>query len=254
MEQTIILEILEAYKTKESVKSICKRFAISTNTLSKYVDEANIPKRAKKQQIKKDLSKFKDLDNPELQYWIGYICADGSIQYSTEKRVYKVSLYSKDDEVVEKFKDFFGEIVSIHYRKNSNMKEAYINSKELCEYFINELNITPSKAFTIMPNIEFSSNFILGYFDGDGCITNSTEKRIRYEAKFTSGNKNFLLKIQDKLNEVNIYSSFREKGNAFDLCIDRMEESEKLYKFLYKDVVVCLSRKLNNFVALFGNL
>ena len=134
------------------------------------------------------------------------------------------------------------------------MKEAYINSKELCEYFINELNITPSKAFTIMPNIEFSNNFILGYFDGDGCITNSTEKRIRYEAKFTSGNKDFLLKIQDKLNEVNIYSSLREKGNAFDLCIDRKEESEKLYKFLYKDVVICLSRKLNNFVALFGNL
>ena len=95
MEQTIILEILEAYKTKESVKSICRRFAISTNTLSKYVDEANIPKRAKKQQIKKDLSKFKDLDNPELQYWIGYICADGSIQYSLKHRVYKVSLFSK---------------------------------------------------------------------------------------------------------------------------------------------------------------
>ena len=53
MEQTIILEILEAYKTKESVKSICKRFAISTNTLSKYVDEANIPKRAKSNKLKK---------------------------------------------------------------------------------------------------------------------------------------------------------------------------------------------------------
>ena len=134
------------------------------------------------------------------------------------------------------------------------MKEAYINSKELCEYFINELNITPDKAFTIMPNIEFSNNFILGYFDGDGSITNSTEERTRYEAKFTSGNKNFLLKIQDRLKEDNIYTIFSEKGNAFDLCIDRKEEYKKLYKFLYKDVVVCLSRKLHNFVALFGNL
>ena len=32
------------------------------------------------------------------------------------------------------------------------------------------------------------------------------------------------------------------------------EESRKFYKFLYKDKVTCLSRKLNNFVALFGNL
>ena len=31
-------------------------------------------------------------------------------------------------------------------------------------------------------------------------------------------------------------------------------DSEKFYKWLYKDAVVCLSRKLNNFVVLYGNI
>lgn len=245
--------IVEAYKKGTKVSEICKEFHCSTNTLSKIIDKYNIPKRAKPQKVNKDLSKFYDLELPETQYWIGFICADGNINYSKDSRVYRVSLFSKDEEVVEKYRKYFGDIVSI-YKRPSGIYEATINSKELCTYFINKLNITPNKSLTLDPNIEFTANFLLGYFDGDGCIINSRENRIRYECKITSGSIVFINKVKAILDSNGIYSIIREKGNAFDISIERKSESKKFYRYIYKDMVTCLSRKLNNFTALYGNI
>ena len=249
------IEIAELYKQGISVKEICAKCKCSTNTISKVLDEFNIPKRSKRK-LNKDFSKFYDLNAKETQYWIGYICADGNIQYDVNNRVYKVALFSKEEEPINNFVKYFGEnTVSIHRRK-TGIIEAYINSKELCEYFINVLNILPNKSLTLDPNIKFTPNFILGYFDGDGCIRNSSEKQVRYECNITCGNKEFLEKIKEVLDSEDIYSIIYKHTdcNAYKIRIDRKEESRKFYKFLYKNKVTCLSRKLNNFVALFGNL
>jgi intein/homing endonuclease len=247
--------ICELYQNGVKNADICKQCHCSTNTISKVIDKYNIPRRAKPKKVKKDLSKFKDLDSFETQYWLGYICADGSVEFNTSSRVYKVSLYSKDYEVIEKFQKYFGDIICIHKSK-SQLYEAYISSKELCEYFINDLNITPNKTLSLNPNIEYTNNFILGYFDGDGCIVNSTNNRTRYESNFTSGSLIFLEKIKEQLDSIGIYSIIYKHPdcNTYKVRIDRKEDSEKLYKWMYKDNIPCLSRKLNNYVALFGNL
>ena len=249
------IKIANLYKQGVTVKEICTQCKCSTNTISKILDEFNIPKRAHRK-LNKDFSKFFDLDAKETQYWIGYICADGNIEYNPLKRIYKVSLFSKEEEPINNFVKYFGEnTVSIHIRK-TGLLEAYINSKELCEYFIYTLNITPNKSLTLDPHVEFTPNFILGYFDGDGCIVNSSKTRTRYEANITSGCKKFLEKIKDILDSKGIYSIIYKHTdcNAYKIRIDRKEESRKFYKFLYTDKVICLSRKLNNFVALYGKL
>lgn len=245
--------IVQAYRGGTIVSEMCKIFHCSTNTISKIVDKYNIPKRTKPQKITKDLSKFYDLSLPETQYWIGFICADGNINCSKDSRVYRVSLFSKDAEVVDKYKYYFGDIVSI-YQRPSGIYDASINSKELCNYFIDILNIIPNKSLVLDPNIEFTANFLLGYFDGDGCIVNSSNNRVRYECKITSGSRVFIDKVKSILDLRGIYSIIRDKGNAFDINIERKSESEKFYRYIYKDMVVCLSRKLNNFAALYGNI
>lgn len=241
--------LIKDYLNKISLKDLKLKYQTSSDTIYKIIDKNNI-----KRHNSKDLSKFKQLNNKQVQYWLGYICADGNIEYIPEKRIYKISLFSIDEEVMVNFKEFFGDIVKRYSRKNSNVMECAIHSKELCEYFINELNIVPNKGLVLNPNIDFNPNFLLGYFDGDGSIANSSEERTRYEAKFTSGSKVFINKIKEILDDQGIYSIIREKGNAFDLCIERKSDSEKLYKYLYQYKPTCLSRKFNNFVALFGNL
>lgn len=250
--------MVKLYVKGETLTNITKTCHCSTNTVSAIVDKYNIPKRSKKINKKphKDLSKFKDLTLPETQYWMGFICADGNINYIPEKRAYKVSLFSKDEEVITKFIKYFGEDTVCRNDRPTGIKEVYVCSKELCEYFINILNITPNKSLTLNPNIEYTNNFILGYFDGDGCIRNSSEKHIRYECNITCASKVFLDKIKAILDKNNIYSIIYQHTdcNAYKIRIDRKSESEKFYHFLYKDAVVCLSRKLRNFVALYGDI
>ena len=250
--------VVKLYTEGVILTEITKTCHCSTNTVSAILDKYNIPKRSQRINKKpnKDLSKFMDLTSPETQYWIGFICADGNINYNPEKRAYKVSLFSKDEEVIIKFIKYFGENTVCRSDRPTGIKEAYICSKELCEYFINILNITPNKSLTLNPNIEYTNNFILGYFDGDGSIRNSSEKQIRYECNITCASKIFLDKIKTILDKNDIYSIIYQHTdcNAYKIRIDRKSESEKFYHFLYKDAVVCLSRKLKNFVALYGNI
>ena len=253
--------LVKLYNSGEKVKVICKVCKCSTNTISKVLKKFNIPLRtANIRKTNKDFSKFKSINLPETQYWLGYICADGSVQYNPEYGAYTISLYSKDIEIVNKFQKYFGaNNVSIHKKKYNGitqMYQAYINSKELCQYFINIYNITPNKSLSLNPNIEYTSNFILGYFDGDGSIINSTENRIRYECNFTSGSKIFLQNIQKILEYNTIHTKLvkHQECNAYKLWIYRKEDSKKLYQYLYTNAVTCLSRKLKNFVELYGNI
>lgn len=248
-------KICELYKKGVKSSEICKECHCSTNTISKILEKHGIPKRQPKK-MKKDLSKFYDLDNPETQYWIGYICADGNIVYDLDKRHYRVSLYSKDKEVIDKFVKYFGESnLNTFTRKSDGLHQVYVDSKELAKYFVEELNIVPNKSLTLNPNIKYTPNFILGYFDGDGWITNSTSNRIRYECGIVSGSEIFIDKIKSILDSENIYNvKVIEDDHMYRLRIDRKLDSEKFYKWLYKDYVVCLSRKLNIFVALYGNI
>lgn len=257
LEPTDINKIIEMYNSGVILSKICKECRVSTNTVSKILVKNNIPFRSEGHiRTNKDFSKFYDLTNPETQYWIGYICADGNIVYNVDKGAYRVSLFSKDKEVIDKFIKFCGKDMACVHTNSNGVIGALINSKELSYYFINTLNIPPNKSLILNPNLEYTSNFILGYFDGDGCIRNSSEKQVRYECNITCGSKIFIDKIKEVLDIHNIYSIIYKhpECNAYKIRIDRKEESRKFYKYLYTNMVVCLSRKLNNFVALFGNI
>lgn len=188
-----------------------------------------------------------NVNEKESQYWLGYICADGNIQYSKKHRVYKVSLFSKDKEIIDKFMLFMGNRCRYHLRKQNNIHEAYINSKQLCEYLI-ELNIGPNKGLILNPNIELTSDFLRGHFDGDGSI-----RKGKRECKITCGSEVFVKRISKKLNELGIYYTIRVKGNAQDICIERAESCKTLLHFLYQNSNLHLKRKYLQYVALFGN-
>ena len=252
-EEKVIKMYLEGIKSS----NICKECKCSTNTITRVLKSRNIPLRTANRIPKsKDFSKFYDLSSSETQYWIGFICADGNIEYRTKDRTYVVSLFSKDQEIIDNYLKYLGDNVASLYTNPNGVIRAYISSKKLCEYFINELNIVPNKSNILNPKIDYTVPFILGYFDGDGCIVNSTEKRIRYECNITSGSLIFLEKIKEVLDNAGIHSVIKQHTDcaAYKINIDRKEESRKFYKFLYKNHVPCLSRKLNNFAALFGNI
>lgn len=246
------LEMCEKYKLGIPNKDILTEYKISSSTLSKILNKHKIERKVKS----KNFDKFYDLDNPETQYWLGFLCADGCINYSIREsgcNTYSIQLTSKDEEVVNKYKNYFGEYVNIY--KNTTCFNAVIGSKELCEYFINDLNITPRKSLSLNPKIEFTSDFIRGYFDGDGFVSSN---KFNYRASFTSASEIFIKKIQNILEENNIYTRLEVHkhipNDYFTLEIERKDALKSLYYFMYQNAKVCLTRKLKNFVSFFGNI
>ena len=203
---------------------------------------------------------IKNSENPfecmsaEAKYWLGYIFADGHIVYNTNARVYSVSLFSTDEPIMQKFKDFIGKKARM-YRRPTGIIQVIYNSKPVAEWFVNTIGISNRKALSLNPNIELDWNILHGYFDGDGSIRRglSRGKFLRYEMKFTTGSEIWKDRIVDFLSKEGVSTHVNRKGNAFDININNKVNLYYMFKHLYQDNTSKLEYKYDQFVALFGN-
>lgn len=122
------------------------------------------------------------------------------------------------------------------------------------------LSLTPRKSHRIkLPNVpqEYLSDFIRGYFDGDGCVSfgiyqrkTRKSKAKLLSARFISGNKIFLKNLLETLRKYgNLKGGFIVKKNSgFELSFS-INDSKKLYRFMYEGVPNSqfLERKYNKF-------
>ena len=96
-------QIIDLYKNK-SQKNIGKLFGMTQGGVRKVLKRNHIIKlknsRLNMSKLSLDVDFFKNVDSNEKAYWFGYIAADGSIN----KKNNKVTLVSKDKEIIEKFK------------------------------------------------------------------------------------------------------------------------------------------------------
>lgn len=208
----------------------------------------------------KDTSNYiKNKENPfecmssEAKYWIGYILADGHLIHRVGS-AYSVSLFSKDEDIMIKFKNFIGEKGRLYRRPTGIFQVAY-NSKPTTEWFMNTLNVPIRKALVLNPNIEIDWDVLHGYFDGDGSVrmTLSKGRWKRYEAKFTTGSEIWANRITQFLEKEGIKTHLSRKGNAYDVNISGKASLYYLYTKMYASNTSKLEYKYNQFVALFSN-
>lgn len=203
---------------------------------------------------------IKNRENPfecmssEAKYWLGYIFADGHIVYNTTNRAYSISLFSTNEEIMLKFKNFVGNKAKI-YKRPTGIIQVIYNSKPVTEWFVNTLGISNRKALTLNPNIELDWDVLHGYFDGDGSIRRdlSRGKFKRYEMKFTTGSEIWKDRIIEFLSNEDVTTHINRKGNAFDINISNKVNLYYMYTHLYSNNTSKLEYKYNQFVALFSN-
>ena len=133
-----------------------------------------------------DLTYFEKIDNMNKAYLLGFICADGYL--TTGRNEFGITVGEKDKKIIEFFKQQLKTnkpIVNIEDKNNHKAVELRINNNKLYQD-IQKYGITPKKSLTI--NIENViklaklnekqiSVFLLGYFDGDGCISLAHRKK-----------------------------------------------------------------------------
>ena len=86
-----------------SGKKISQIIGVSQSRISRIINQCGLKRDKSVLNLNKrsiDINYFEKIDNYDKAYWLGFICADGSINKTNNK----MTLVSKDLENIEKFK------------------------------------------------------------------------------------------------------------------------------------------------------
>lgn len=238
----IIQKILDLSQTK-SQKEIAILLDISQSTISGILRLHGIKHKKSRLNMSKlalDINYFESINTKEKAYWLGYVCADGCIHKNSSK----VSLISKDREIIEKFKmaikseHKLAELNKFDKRTETyNIAYTIQITNELFQKHLIDLGVTSEKTDKLeMPNIpeEYYSYFFAGLFDGDGSL--SIYSKIRMSQISTLEILMFLQKYL--LNNLNIQSLklqkvSKNKSNVWKMFL--YKDAIKFMNWIYKD-------------------
>lgn len=266
--------INEAIKLREqniSYKNIAKILNVNKITISYYLKAKGFGPNKKYQRLiqnqpnKKNIKEniFEKIDSEEKAYWLGFLYADGAIGSVADN--IELCLKESDLKHIEKFKLFLGSEHKIGKKiKKWNNKEyiSYrltVRNKKIKNDLIN-LGCTPQKTFTIkfpnndiVPN-KFKKDFIRGYNDGDGSVTNSTCSILRIEfvgpTEFIKESANFF-GYKSYIYSYRKYKGSGKKYESYEKLSRLILEGKNAYDFLnliYKDASIYLDRKYEKYL------
>jgi len=185
-------QLAQKYKISQTaIYGLLKRYGISLRNMSqaKRVYEFN--------------EKAFDKLNSESSYWLGFIYADGYIHKKRNNLVIRVR--KQDKLLLEKFNEFLKSSYPIKQINNNGYPAVQISikSKHLIERLYN-LGLHSPKSlnlkFPLFLDEEFYSDFIRGYFDGDGSISISKKHPSNISFTITSAEQ-FILEVQKILTK-----------------------------------------------------
>lgn len=221
---------------------------------------------------------FEVLDTPEKAYILGFIYADG---YNREDLLELVQNIERRD-IIDNIKKA---LQAEHPIKEYTPGRLTLNigSTKLCKDLINLgafRNKSLSCTFPDFIQEPLMSSFILGYFDGDGCVWDGKRKkmiikdssrasgyreRIVHNVKFTfTGNYLFINALQDYLVKLGIVNkktklNFSKAKNPDTNTCDKVcsmeysgrKQLRNLYDYMYKSSPIWCKEKKEKFIKIF---
>ena len=253
------VDIIPKYNQGISLSQLAKEYDTTIQTLSRKLKERGIEIINRQNLTKFNENIFDSIDTEEKAYWLGFIFADGCI--SSKNYRFELDLAIIDTEHLIKFNKFME-----HNKDNVKIGISKCNDKEFkrCRWSVNNKHLwqilndygcIPNKSNILtFPDIKIFKNksliipFIRGYFDGDGCLSNSKDKS---KASFL-GTDQFLTTLKEIL--------FKYSINSGKLVINPREEFTRtlnisqtnVFDFLhliYNNSSIYLDRKYNKFLT-----
>lgn len=209
--QDVEFAVIADYKNNIKNEVIYDKYNISQTSLYRILTRNNIDRNKDKKVYNIDETVFDVIDSGLKAYLIGFIAADGYI--SEECGYIKITINKKDEQILEIFRTGLKTNTPIRYitkHKDGKVYEyAYIVivNKRLVER-LNAIGLRQRKTWgNTIPDIneEYFHDFIRGYFDGDGCVTNAKPNSIDVSI---SGFESNIRKIIDRLEQINIFATF----------------------------------------------
>jgi hypothetical protein len=195
--------------------------------------------------VNKDFFKHWSCD---MAYVLGFFAADGNM-IKTKRGTHFMAIQVTDKEIVYAIREAMHSDHKVSVRKGSgSISDKYriqIGSREMFDDLV-RLGFMPNKSKRLhMPTMpsEFFSDFVRGYFDGDGNVWVGLKHKERSKPLlcislvFTSGTKMFLLELKEKLGELlSTGGSLVKKSgsNCYSLQYS-IHDTLKLCDFMYHD-------------------
>lgn len=238
-----ILELIDYFKNKYSktqIKNFCTNHHIKYKLLTSkqrgvIIGENNKSRSYKRTNINKDYFKQWSVN---MAYIFGLWCADGNISKSSGGYYFSIKLKNDDRYLLE---NILNEMKSSHkiYDDNDNSSKICFSCKEIY-YDIIKLGGVENKSLIMkFPKIpkKYISDFIRGYFDGDGSINTRNTGYLIGTYEFCSKLKEIL--NSNGISESSIKQKHPERGidnNCYCLNIFKQFEFSKFEKFVYHNV------------------
>lgn len=243
--------IVKLYKSGLTVNKISKQYNISKSSIIKYLKKNNIKTRKTAGRFKKqyniDDNLLKKINSNEKAQFIGLIYSDGSL--SKYNNTISIRLREDDAEYLDKFRTkLLKSNKPLYFIKNesmispSNNKKYSINHKTAILDITNKtiyedalkLGLCPNKtkANLHIPNIpkKYIPYFILGLFEGDGCVT-SSKNSYSFTIACQSNMANDLCEYFKKLN----IKAYNYKRNSINIVqVSNKKDIKKIFNLFYK--------------------
>lgn len=184
---------------------------------------------------------FNSIDTNNKAYIIGLIASDGSV-----KNKYTVRISLRDKHILEDINKllFPKDIYRVTQNKSDKMFVLNLCSKDI----VNDLDqhgIYRNKTYNLKYNFNipdnFYSSFVLGYFDGDGCIRKNLDK-----SEFSMlGTEEVMQGIKKDVNRLAGIKGkvYHVKNQLYKLSYAGSNKSKQFAKWLYSSDSICLNRK-----------
>lgn len=244
------IEIIKNYE-HQSITFLGKKYGVSSQAIYQLLKKRNVPiKSSTKSKRKYDIydDYFENIDTEDKAYFLGLMYADG--YNNTDKGEASITLQSGDTKILDVFREKLKTNKPLRIDRTYH-KLALENkkiSKDLARH-----GCVQAKTFKLkFPKLkkELVRHFIRGYFDGDGCITQSG----KYPMFNIVSTKSFVTSIQnifiEELGLSKTKLSIRHpenKNNIRTLMYGSFGNCVPIYHYLYDNSSIFLKRKKDKF-------
>lgn len=262
-------KIISLYNCGMSLSQVAKEMNISPSGVSVILKTFNIKLRpqhmkghskgtTKNRKHFFDIDFFDKIDTEEKAYWLGFLMADGYVSYSG---TVTCALQCRDKEHLIKFlKSVKANDTEVKFNSKTKSYSVSLYSVKMAADLTKHGCKQKKSLILEFPNDvpqDLIHHFMRGYFDGDGCICIDKINRAIFSVL---GTKKFL----DKYESILLSYLKREKNkrthrNAWNKNTEQIQyggnmQVSKIYKFLYKDANIYLSRKKEKFELISSRL
>lgn len=245
--------IINEYLSGTKITEMISKFNLSKYILTKTLKKNNVVVKNTTNQI--DENYFENIDSSDKAYWLGLLYADGYIsEFKTRKgkqvTEYKFSLglSGEDDYLINEFREDLKsnhKIVIVQAQNKARKIDGKIINREkqtrldiynkkmfndLCKLGLEPRKSQTCKLPEIIKDSEYFSDFVRGYFDGDGWVYGKSKIGM-------IGSVEFIDDLVFELEKRNIQSTVKleKRSDNMKYITIRSNSKKSFFEFLYPE-------------------